>query len=386
MTRVSPRVVFAALCLAVALGPTTAASQELPAEVQIDLYLMRADRHILNQDWAVALEALDVVLLLQADQGLETPPELWFTHARAALGAGFPQTAITSATRYLQEAGREGENYGAALALLDEALTRAEGDPAPTPAPTPAPAPAPTPAPTPGATPPPQPAPAPGATPTPTPAPAPPARAPEPAVEPAEATGGLTVLFPLVGMNASTMAFTSSGPLTIDASQMTGVSGGFAVAFPVPGPVRVQIGAQFAQKGARVVLAAGDMAANADFTFRSVDLTALARIPLLPLADLPFHALLGPYASFEVDCRLIVEATDGAARFTSSDDCASAEFDTQSVDFGVSGGVGVEVGTGDTRITIGALYSYGLQDINKYVGSTAKHRVFNIRAGVARAF
>ncbi|MCY4645371.1 MAG: hypothetical protein OXE73_00575, partial [Gammaproteobacteria bacterium] len=63
----------------------------------------------------------------QADQGMETPAELWFTHARAALEAGYPHIAITSATRYLQEAGREGQDYGSALALLDEAIGRAEG-------------------------------------------------------------------------------------------------------------------------------------------------------------------------------------------------------------------------------------------------------------------
>ncbi|MCY4646755.1 MAG: hypothetical protein OXE73_07770, partial [Gammaproteobacteria bacterium] len=81
----------------------------------------------------------------QADQGMETPAELWFTHARAALEAGYPHIAITSATRYLQEAGREGQDYRSALALLDEARGRAEGEATPTPAPTPTPTPASTP-------------------------------------------------------------------------------------------------------------------------------------------------------------------------------------------------------------------------------------------------
>ena len=376
MTGVSRWVSCAALGLAVALAPAAAVSQELPADIQMDLYLVRAERHIQNQDWAAALEALDVVLLLQADQGMETPVELWFTHARAALEAGFPQTAITSATRYLREAGREGQDYASALVLLDEAISRAEGDPAPTP--------------TPAATPQ-QPGPARVAEPAraavPTRA-ADPARAAEPgsAVEPAEATGGLTVLFPLVGMNASTIAFTTSGPATIDASHLTGVGGGFGVAFPVSGPFGVQVGAQFAQKGAHAALGAGDMAANADITFRSVDFTALARISAARVTDLPLYALVGPYASFELDCRIVVDASAGTTSFTSSDDCRSANLDTQSIDFGISGGVGLEVGTGESRITVGVLYSFGIQDINKYGGETAKHRVFNIHAGVARAF
>lgn len=372
MSKVTPRVICAALSLAVALGPTAAAGQELPPDVQIDLYLVRADRHIQNQDWAAALEALDVVLLLQADQGMETPTELWFTHATAALEAGFPQTAITSATRYLREAGREGQDYAAALVLLDEAISQAEGQPTPAPAP-------------------PQPGPARVAEPAraadPVPAADPaPAAESEPAVQPAGAMGGLIVLFPLVGVNATTMAFTTSEPVSINASQRTGVGGGFGVAFPISGRYGVQIGAQFAKKGARVRRGGGDVAANADITFENLDFMALVRIAAPPVADLPVYALVGPYASFELDCRVILEAGAGGGRFAGSDDCRSARLDTRSIDFGVSGGVGIEAGTGETRITVGLLYSYGLQDIDKYVGETARHRVFNIHAGVARAF
>ncbi len=370
MTRVRPWANCAALCLVAALGPAVAAGQELPPEVQVDLYLVRAERHIQNQDWAAALEALDIVLLLQADQGMETPSQLWFTHARAALEAGFPDTAITSATRYLQEVGREGQDYQSALVILDEAMSRAQGDPAPAPR---------------------EPDPASSSEPARVAEPARaanpvPAAESEPAVEPAGPTGGLTVLFPLVAMNASTMAFTTSGPGTIGASQVIGVGGGFGVAFPVSGRYGVQIGAQFAQKGAGMTLSVGDVAANADVTFENVDFTALARISVLPAANLPLYTLIGPYASFELDCRLVLDASAGTGRFTSSDDCRNANIDTQLIDFGVTGGVGIEVGTGETRITAGLLYSHGIQDIDKYVGDTARHRVLNIHAGVARTF
>lgn len=374
MTRVSPWVRCAVLSLAAALGPAIAAGQELPPEVQVDLYLVRAERHIQNEDWPAALEALDIVLLLQADQGMGTPAELWFTHARAALEAGFPDTAITSATRYLREVGRGGGDYEAALTLLDEAMSRAEGDPAPTPAPPPTPAPreaVPTPAP------------------TPTPPPTPSATAPGPGTAPEQVAGGssgFTVLFPLVGMNASTMAVTTGDPATIGASQVIGVGGGFGVAFPVSGRFGVQIGAQFAQKGARATLGGGNIAANADIAFKNVDLTALARIPVLSAESLSLFALAGPYASFELDCRLVLDTGSGAGRFTGSDDCPNANLYTRPIDFGVSGGAGIEVGTGETRVTAGLLYSYGIRDIDKYAGDTARHRVFNIHAGVARTF
>ena len=360
MMNLNRLVAILALGASIGMGPLAAAGQDLPPEIQVDLYLVRADRYIQSQDWNAALEALDVVFALQAANDMETPVELWFKHAQAALEAGHVQTAVTSATRYLVEAGQQGEHYTAALALLDEAQSRAA--PAPTPTPT--------------------------RTPTPTPRTAPP---PPPDV--AEAAGimdGLTVLFPLVGMNAATMTFTSSGPLVPDASYLNGISGGGAVAFPVMGGMfDVQIGAHYSQKGTRIAQGDGDVTANGDISFQSVDLSALARISPPRIANvpqLPFYALIGPYASLELDCRIALDATAGTGRFTASDDCANANLDTQSVDFGLSGGVGIEMGSGTTRVNVGFLYSYGLQDIDKVVGETAKHRVLNLFAGVATPF
>ena len=180
------------------------------------------------------------------------------------------------------------------------------------------------------------------------------------------------------------MAF--SGPASIGASQIIGVGGGLGVAFPVTGRYGVQIGAQFAQKGARMTLRGGDVAASADVTFENLDFTALARISAATVANLPIYALVGPYASFELGCRFVADASTGAGGFAPSGDCRNANLDTQSMDFGVSGGLGIEMGTGETRITGGLLYSLGIQDIDKYVGQSARHRVLNIHVGVARTF
>lgn len=194
------------------------------------------------------------------------------------------------------------------------------------------------------------------------------------------------MLFPLVAMNASTMAFTTSGP-AIGASQIIGVGGGFGVAFPVSGRYGVQVGAQFAQKGARMTVAGtGDFSASADVTFESLDITALARISAATVANLPVYALVGPYASFELGCRIVVDASAGAGRFTASDNCGNVNLDTRSFDFGVSAGLGIEMGTAGTRITGGLLYNYGIQDIDKVAGEAARHRVLNIHVGVARTF
>ena len=336
--------------LAILMGSTAVAGQDLPPDIQADLYLVRAERLIESQDYTAALEALDVVLALQARHGLETPTDLWFRHGQVALEAGYAQTAITSATRYLQEAGRQGAHYTAALEVLDEAQALAAGRerPAPTPAVVTA--------------------------------------EPQQPGVPGRAEVNRFTLLSVLGVNGANMAFGSDGPLTIDASQLVGLAGGVAVVFPIGFDfLGVQIGAQYSQKGARMELGDDDVTASADLEFQNVDFTALARIYPAP-ALLPLYVLAGPYASIEVGCRVAVDASAGTERFSTSDDCTSVNIETRSLDFGLSGGVGFEMGTGATRFSIGSLYSYGLQDINKYTGETASHRVLNIHLGIATTF
>lgn len=351
MCRWNPRLRAAALGLAILAGPAVAAGQELPPDIQVDLYLVRADRLIQNQDYGAALEALDVVLALQARHGLETATELWFKHGQVALDAGHPQTAVESVTRYLQLAGRRGEHYARALVLLDQAQSRVAS-----------------------AAPRPQ---------------APPARMPVPQpdvtgdAQTAETGGGLTLLT-MVGVNSATMAF--AGPYGVDPSQLTGITGGFGVAFPIGNtPLGVQLGAQWAQKGARLEAVDEEAEAFFDLSFQSVDFTALARISPPGAEDLPFYALIGPYASLELECRVVFSVSQATESVTASDDCADV-VNTRSLDFGLSAGAGFEMGTGSTRVTIGALYSYGFEDVDRIVGQTARHRVLNIHAGIATTF
>ena len=90
MRRASPWVAG----LAIVMGSTAVAGQDLPPDIQVDLYLVRAERLIENQDYTAALEALDVVLALQARHGLDTPTDLWFRHGQVALEAGFPKRPL----------------------------------------------------------------------------------------------------------------------------------------------------------------------------------------------------------------------------------------------------------------------------------------------------
>ena len=97
------------------------APAQLPPDIQADRYLIEAERHIGNRDYAAAKAALDRILALQAEHDLALPEAFWFKHAEVAHQAGDHAEAVESVTRYLTTAGRDGEHYREALELLDRA-------------------------------------------------------------------------------------------------------------------------------------------------------------------------------------------------------------------------------------------------------------------------
>ena len=107
-----------ALLLFLALPP---ASAQLPPALEADRLLVRAEREIQEGDYSAAAAALEQIVELQAEHDLATLAAFWFRRAQVAQEAGHYERAIESATRYLEEAGQEGEHHGAALALRDAA-------------------------------------------------------------------------------------------------------------------------------------------------------------------------------------------------------------------------------------------------------------------------
>ena len=89
-----------------------------------DKYLVQAERLIAAEPYGAALAVMDRIVALQREHDLALPEEFHFTYARAALWAGSIKTAMDSVNRYLSAAGREGEYYREALALLVKAEGR----------------------------------------------------------------------------------------------------------------------------------------------------------------------------------------------------------------------------------------------------------------------
>ena len=111
---------FSAVALTSVLALKSAA-EELPPEVQVNRLLVQAEREIADGEHWSAVVTFERILDLCEEHGLEIPAEFWFRQAGVLQGAGLHERAIGASTRYLQEAGREGEHYRAALEILDAA-------------------------------------------------------------------------------------------------------------------------------------------------------------------------------------------------------------------------------------------------------------------------
>ena len=97
------------------------ASAQLPPAIMADRYLMQAERELGSGDAAAAVETLNRIVALEAEQGLDIPDVFWFRRAEAAHAAGLHDLAIESVVRYFEISGQEGEQYLAALELYDVA-------------------------------------------------------------------------------------------------------------------------------------------------------------------------------------------------------------------------------------------------------------------------
>ena len=118
------RRVIGRVCVAVWLGCFAATAGQLPPEIQVDRYLLRADRLMEAKDPKGALEVMGKIIALQKEHGLTLPDEFHFKHAKVAFSAGEVQEAVDAVHTYLLKAGREGKFYREALELLDEAEQR----------------------------------------------------------------------------------------------------------------------------------------------------------------------------------------------------------------------------------------------------------------------
>ena len=108
------------LLIALLLTRVASVSAQLPPEILLDQLLLRAERLVEADDLDPAAQALERAISFATEQDLELPPDVRFDHARVALAVGLLEAAKASVTEYLTVAGREGDSYEAAVALLED--------------------------------------------------------------------------------------------------------------------------------------------------------------------------------------------------------------------------------------------------------------------------
>ena len=113
-------ILFSAVVLTVLVAQESTAL-ELPPEIQVDRLLVQAEREIEDGEHWSAVATFERILAVCEEHGLEIPVEFWFRQAGVLQQARLHERAIEASTRYLQEAGRTGDHYRAALEILDAA-------------------------------------------------------------------------------------------------------------------------------------------------------------------------------------------------------------------------------------------------------------------------
>ena len=101
-------------------GDAEVSASQLPPEIQLDRFLMKADQAVEDRDAHAARSAMDRIVALQEEHGMEPALEDHFRCAQAWQLAGEPQRALVAVTTYLQLLGRDAPNYREALRLLNE--------------------------------------------------------------------------------------------------------------------------------------------------------------------------------------------------------------------------------------------------------------------------
>ncbi len=111
----------ASVLFGVWLGCFTVAVAQLPPQIMVERYLLRADRLMADKDPKAALDLMKKIIGLQEEHGLTLPNRFHFRHAEVALTAGAFQDAMDAASKYLLAVERTDPRFGEALGLLDDA-------------------------------------------------------------------------------------------------------------------------------------------------------------------------------------------------------------------------------------------------------------------------
>ena len=202
------------------------------------------------------------------------------------------------------------------------------------------------------------------------------------------------------GVNRTSLSTDADGASSVFES-LTRMSIGLAATLPVSERFGLQLGGRYAQKGGRldvlgVLGMMGDMfggfdemppgaSFDADYEMDYVELSALARVGFPLSGDrVSGHLLAGPALGLQSSCAGVVRLSGlEEPPVNVSSDCDEAGLDFRTIDFGLAGGAGIDIGLTDSvDVHLGLLYTLGLSNVFEDFGGSAKHRALTIRTGL----
>ncbi len=160
---------------------------------------------------------------------------------------------------------------------------------------------------------------------------------------------------------------------------------GVFAAVPLAGPVALQLGASYTIRGGITKFSLDGVPAEWTHKVGYIEGSALARYGWqLGNAGFSTHLLLGPTVARELSCNVTVAATAGRDSSQSGDStCENADFTPNKYDFGIAGGGGLELLVSRRAgFTVNAVYSYGLNDMDRDSDSGVWHRTVRVTAGL----
>lgn len=164
---------------------------------------------------------------------------------------------------------------------------------------------------------------------------------------------------------------------------VTRLSLGVGATFPLARHFGIQVGGAYSQKGFNTSFTDGDLTGESLIEVDYAELTALGELHIPLYGDrFAVNLLAGPAVAYETSCdaTLSVDAEDVLA---TTQQCGD-DIERTGYDFGVVGGAGLEIGLARAlRLNFGALYNYGLLDVDAGENTSVKNRVLTLRTGLS---
>lgn len=160
----------------------------------------------------------------------------------------------------------------------------------------------------------------------------------------------------------------------IDAARNTGMNFGLDLVIPV-GPIGLNIGADWSQKGARETVA--NTLQVIDLSY--VELPLHVRFPLVGAGPIRLNLILGPTVGINTGCEIKVDA----AAAQNCADLAQGAFTAEKLEWAGTGGLGISFSLlGPLYAGTELKYSMGLSNVSEGSSLDAKNRTFMLTSHV----